>query len=299
MTMELSTAFDGIDLEWFVMDEVGHAALFCSNGNGFVPRHVAEASDAIASIAALIPTPHWGSDLIWADYGAAGLYVYDWTWTDQAYLRGFEPTEHMPPALRAAIEALPVLPRIKGRFAETACVTLAEMRVSENVGAKADDITQASAEKGPSRRKASHLPADIHAHVFALTTAIVDTWEPDDPQRRWRLHGKLRDYCEEMAAAGRDHPFLWESLGDLTTDDEAAIVHYLRGLALSETLGATGYAASICLALAERYAELGRTAVAAGYAARAAALARDVDDAQLQADIADFLRDQGSAAANT
>ena len=53
MTMELSTAFDGIDLEWFVMDEIGHAALFCSNGNGFVPRHVAEAlsyrRDSIAS----------------------------------------------------------------------------------------------------------------------------------------------------------------------------------------------------------------------------------------------------------
>ena len=143
------------------------------------------------------------------------------------------------------------------------------------------------------------VPADIHERVFGLTSDLLNIWEPDDTRARWRLYGELSDYCESVAAAGRDHPFLWETLADFTTDDRAAIGIYHRALLLTTTSGATEYEASICFALAERHSNLGETSVAYDYAIQANELAVHTDDLDLRKQISEFFLDHSGAPSGT
>jgi len=143
------------------------------------------------------------------------------------------------------------------------------------------------------------VPSDIHERVLDLTADMVNTWDSDDTRTRWSLYGELRDYCESVAAAGRDHPFLWESLADFTTDDRISINIYLRALALATAAGATEYEASLCLALAERHSNLGEASVAYDYAIQANELAIRTDDLDLRRDISQFLLDHSGARAGT
>ena len=125
--MELSSELEGIDFEWFATDAVGNLALFVTAGGGFVPQVAASASEAIASVSARIPTPHMGTGLLWGDYGAAGLYVYDWTWPEGPYSLIQQPTEAMAVELRQAIFGLPGLPKIHGDFLATTWVQLDDL----------------------------------------------------------------------------------------------------------------------------------------------------------------------------
>ena len=135
------------------------------------------------------------------------------------------------------------------------------------------------------------VPRDIHERVFDLTCHMVNTWDFDDTRARWKLYEELRDYCESIAAAGRDHPFLWETLADFTTDNRAAIPIYLRALPLAIAAGATEYEASIYLALAERHLTLGEISVAYDYALQADELASRTDDLDLRRSVSQFLLD--------
>lgn len=103
-----------------------------------------------------------------------------------------------------------------------------------------------------------NIPADIHARVVELTDRIIDAGQSGAADAAEAGYDELRRYCESLAAAGRDHPFLWETLADFTGDDRLAIALYLRALPLATAAGAASYAASICLALAERL-QPGRT----------------------------------------
>ncbi|GAB3097688.1 hypothetical protein [Lysobacter terrae] len=143
------------------------------------------------------------------------------------------------------------------------------------------------------------VPTDIHERIFGLTTDMLGTWEPDDTRARWRLYEELRDYCESVATAGRDHPFLWETLADFTTDDRAAIEIYLRALPLATVSGAKEYEVSICFALAERHSNIGEASVAYNYAIQANELAMRTDDLDLRKEISQFLLDHSGAPAGT
>lgn len=122
VAMKMSGELDGVDFEWFVEDAAGNIALFVTAGGGFVPLACAKAVEAIGAVSASIPTPHLGSGLLWGDYGAVGLYVYDWTWPEGPYGLIQYPTAPMPAELRRAILQLPAVPRIDGEFARTKCV---------------------------------------------------------------------------------------------------------------------------------------------------------------------------------
>jgi hypothetical protein len=91
--------------------------------------------------------------------------------------------------------------------------------------------------------------------------------------------------------AGREHPFLWETLADFTTDDRVAIGFYQRALALAEQMGALEYQASIRLELALRHLELDEHAIACAYALAADEQARELDDLDLRRSISQFLLD--------
>jgi len=139
------------------------------------------------------------------------------------------------------------------------------------------------------------IPEDIHARVVELTNAIADAGEAGDDATSGALLGALNDYCESIAAAGRDHPFLWETLADFTGDDRTAIALYLRALPLATAAGADDYAASICLALAERCSNLDEIDAARDYAVQADQFARSTDDLPLRRLISQFLLDHAQA----
>lgn len=140
-------------------------------------------------------------------------------------------------------------------------------------------------------RAAMNRPSDIHEHVLALAAEIANTWRPDDARARWRLYSELSDYCDSVAAAGRDHPFLWETLADFTTDDRIATNIYLRALSLATAAGAAEYQASICLALAQRHVSMGGNSLAYDFACRANAHAMQADDLDIRQQISQFLLD--------
>ena len=75
-----------------------------------------------------------------------------------------------------------------------------------------------------------NIPADIHARVVELTDRIIDAGQSGAADAAEAGYDELRRYCESLAAAGRDHPFLWETLADFTGDDRLAIALYLRAL---------------------------------------------------------------------
>lgn len=144
-----------------------------------------------------------------------------------------------------------------------------------------------------------NIPADIHARVVELTDRIIDAGQSgaaDAAEAAEAGYDELRRYCESLAAAGRDHPFLWETLADFTGDDRLAIALYLRALPLATAAGAASYAASICLALAERHSNLDELDAARDYALRADAFARTTDDLPLRREISQFLLDHSPAA---
>ncbi|MGH8054779.1 MAG: hypothetical protein ACREP4_12760 [Stenotrophomonas sp.] len=141
-----------------------------------------------------------------------------------------------------------------------------------------------------------NIPADIHERVVELTNAIIHAGQSGDAEAGESRYQELSDYCDAVAADGRDHPFLWETLGDFTDDDHDAIGLYLRALPLAISANAADYAASICLAVAERHSNLDAFDAARDYAQQAAAFASSTDDAPLRALINQFLLDHAEAA---
>ena len=135
------------------------------------------------------------------------------------------------------------------------------------------------------------LSDDMHGTVLDLASALVHASERADTRVKWRLYGELRDHCEAEAAAGREHPFLWETLADFTTDDRVAIGFYRRALGLADPMGASEYQASIRLELAQRHLQLDEHAIACAYALAANEQARELDDLDRRRSISQFLLD--------
>ncbi|WP_442682878.1 hypothetical protein ACSBPQ_15015 [Stenotrophomonas sp. JC08] len=142
------------------------------------------------------------------------------------------------------------------------------------------------------------IPADIHQRVVELTDAILAAGQSGDAGLAGSRYQALLAYCQATAAAGRDHPFLWETLADFTGDDHLAIGHYRHALALAlaGADAAADYAASICLALAERHTNLDESSTAHAYALQAEEHARGSDDLPLHQAIHQFLLEHPSAA---
>ena len=139
------------------------------------------------------------------------------------------------------------------------------------------------------------IPDALYERVFDLATGMTYASESGDTKSFWRLYDELRVYCEAQSDPHRDHPFLWETLADFTTDDRIAIDLYLKALRKAEQLGAADYEASIGLAIAERYPEAGNATLASRYASSANERAKSLDDLELRRRISQFLLDQSEA----
>ncbi|MFS2033039.1 hypothetical protein ACEN8I_03345 [Polaromonas sp. CT11-55] len=133
------------------------------------------------------------------------------------------------------------------------------------------------------------IPEDMYSHVFELSTQLMNASKSEDLKSYWRFYDELRLYCEEESKSGRDHPFLWETLADFTNDNGVAVALYEKALDLANRSNAVGYQASIQIALAERFKDIGDTKQALKYALEANTNAKGLDDLDLRRQISEFL----------
>ncbi len=115
----MSKAFLGGELDWFAVDETGAIALFATAGEGFVTDSVAEFRVMHETIANSIEYPNWGTEAIWEDAAALGLYVYDWMSPDGPYALVASPTTEIDTQIRLMVGRVTKLPRYGGRFSST------------------------------------------------------------------------------------------------------------------------------------------------------------------------------------
>jgi hypothetical protein len=139
------------------------------------------------------------------------------------------------------------------------------------------------------------IPEDIYARAFDLATGLMNASEADDTRTYWQLYRELQVYCE--AHSSQDHPFLWETLADFTTDNQVSLGLYDKALASATRLGVTEYQASILFAIAERHKDIGNPALAYRYALDANEIAKSLDDLELRRTISEFLLRESSKTA--
>jgi hypothetical protein len=133
------------------------------------------------------------------------------------------------------------------------------------------------------------IPDDIYYQVLDLATALVNASESFDKREGWKRYNELRDIVEHEVASGRPHPFLLETLADLTDDDRIAIELYRKGLEYASSSDASACRASIQFAMAERYKSMGDQNLAYECASQANEAAKGLDDPGLSKQISEFL----------
>ena len=109
--------FSGIESDWFARDADGNIALFATAGEGFFPSSAAAHHANHTAISESIPSPNTGTDKVWSDYAAVGLYVFDWDLPGGPYKLRAAPLKPASQELISDVEAVPQLPRFSGRFA--------------------------------------------------------------------------------------------------------------------------------------------------------------------------------------
>jgi hypothetical protein len=106
----------GREFDWFAVDRAGCVALLATAGAGQVPAIVLANYQEYDGMSESLPSPtHWGSEQIWDDYAAIGLYVYDWS-HEGTYRRQRSPSKEMDEALRIRLSSLSSLPRLDIEF---------------------------------------------------------------------------------------------------------------------------------------------------------------------------------------
>ncbi|MFK7912510.1 MAG: hypothetical protein AB8B93_01235 [Pseudomonadales bacterium] len=122
----------GADFDWFAVDANGAFALLASGGPGFLPPSVLEYRVMHETVAGGIEYPHWGTDAIWQDVAAMGLYVYDWSVADAAYVRVAEPAPVADQTFADMIKRITDLPELVGTFQSSERIAQAlEFRITD------------------------------------------------------------------------------------------------------------------------------------------------------------------------
>ncbi len=127
----------------------------------------------------------------------------------------------------------------------------------------------------------------FYNEVHELALSLVNS--QDQTKSYWHLYEELRMVCENHAGSKSDHPFQWETLADFTLDDGAALEIYAKALEIAVALKLEHYSASIQLAMAERYLQLGKPEFAFKFASFANETAKTTKDLELRKGISEFL----------
>ena len=121
--------------------------------------------------------------------------------------------------------------------------------------------------------------------VEKLAQEMMAAAEADNEEQFYALYDQLKHLCLEHQGSKKDHPVLWETLGDFSEENDDAIDAYNQAYQLAEQMKDNEYKASIQYALAQRYLEEDRKAEAGDALEKAAKFASFTEDAELQREI--------------
>ena len=107
---------EGIEFDWFAKDCDGNLALFATAGEGFFPASVEAHHEKHICISESLYSPNIGTNSVWIDYAALGLFVFDWDLPGGPYKLRATPMRQASAELVANIDAVPQLPRFSGCF---------------------------------------------------------------------------------------------------------------------------------------------------------------------------------------
>jgi len=116
--------YRGVEFDWFAKDQNDQIGLFSTAGYGPIPEVVITQGELHNSISSKFETPNQGSENIWLDFAAYGLYVFDWQTHDGPYLKEASPAKVIDPSLREQILSIPDIPVLDIVFDSTAEVEI-------------------------------------------------------------------------------------------------------------------------------------------------------------------------------
>lgn len=112
----------GMDFDWFGVDDVGEAAVFATAGFGPVHAQVRAEAAHHDAIGDQITLTGWGTNTVWDSYARVGLFAYDWDDQRHCYSRMAQPMQPMSEKLSARLTAQ-ALPRLALSFRASPSIT--------------------------------------------------------------------------------------------------------------------------------------------------------------------------------
>jgi hypothetical protein len=125
----------------------------------------------------------------------------------------------------------------------------------------------------------------IFEQVEKLAHELMAAAEADNEEQFYALYDQLKQLCQEHQGSKKDHPVLWETLGDFSEENDDAIGAYNQAYQLAEQMKDNEYKASIQYSLAQRYLEEDRKTEAGDALEKAAKFASFTEDEELQEEI--------------
>ncbi len=133
------------------------------------------------------------------------------------------------------------------------------------------------------------INSEVYEVVMQIATDLVNATFINNTKAIWSLHHELEEICLRNENRENNHPFQWETLGDFTINNKAALNIYEKALVYAEQLELVDYITSIRFAMAERYYDLGCLKEAYINAKQANDFAKNTNDLELRKEISDFL----------
>lgn len=137
---------------------------------------------------------------------------------------------------------------------------------------------------------------EIYDQILAISCDLVNSSSAGDTKSLWYNYNLIQAICHDNEGTEKDHPFQWETMADFTIDDTASLSIYAKAFDLAEALGLHEYMASIKLALAERYLNLGIPGKAYSSARIADEYAAKTNDLDLRQSVSEFLLSEKAGA---
>ena len=121
--MDKPREVQGVEFDWFAIDQDGHVALFATAGFGPVPASVLAASEAHDAVGESIAITGFGSSAVWQSYAQVGLFAFDWSDSEGSYVRVAQPSAGKEFKQAPAVAVIPGLLRLPLSFSNTTAVS--------------------------------------------------------------------------------------------------------------------------------------------------------------------------------
>lgn len=103
----------------------------------------------------------------------------------------------------------------------------------------------------------NRVPLELYDRVVELALQITNATLAEDEALCQSRYETLVEFHREQTAAGREHPFLTETVADYTDDPATALRYYRQALEQANRLGTTVPTQTILLGISAKLLELG------------------------------------------